>query len=177
VGDRRAVFLDRDGTLMEEVDYCNDPSSVAVFPGVAGALQRMRHAGWLTVVVTNQSGLSKGRITPEQYAAVNAEFLRQTFGGIDAVYFCPDHPESPTPRRKPGTGMLEEAARDHGIDLARCWMVGDKKIDVECGRRAGCRSVLVRTGYGAAHEKSARADFVMDDAVAALDMILGLCRN
>lgn len=177
MGDRRAVFLDRDGTLMEEVDYCNDPARVAVFPGIAGALQRMRHAGWLTVVVTNQSGLSKGRITPEQYAAVNAEFLRQTFGGIDAVYFCPDHPESPTPRRKPGTGMLEEAARDHGIDLAKCWMVGDKTIDVECGRRAGCRSVLVRTGYGAAQEKSSQADYVMDDAVAALDMILGLCRN
>lgn len=161
---------------MEEVDYCNDPKRVRVFPGTLGALQRLRRAGWWTVVVTNQSGLAKGRISPEQYAAVNAEFLRQLPDAIDAVYFCPDHPEKPTPRRKPGIGMLEEAARDHGIDLARCWMIGDKAIDVECGRRAGSRTILVRTGYGAGLEDTG-ADFVCEDAVAALDMILALCQG
>ena len=173
MGDRRAVFLDRDGTLMEEVNYCNDPKRVRVFPGTVGALQRLRHAGWLTVVVTNQSGLARGKISPEQYAAVNAEFLRQLPGGIDAVYFCADHPDSPTPRRKPGSGMLEEAARHHGIDLTRSWMIGDKEIDVECGHRAGCRSILVRTGYGAESEKTA-ADFVHEDIVSASNMILAI---
>jgi len=173
MGDRRAVFLDRDGTLMEEVNYCNDPKRVRVFPGTVGALQRLRHAGWLTVVVTNQSGLARGKISPEQYAAVNAEFLRQLPGGIDAVYFCADHPDSPTPRRKPGSGMLEEAARNHGIDLSRSWMIGDKEIDVECGRRAGCRTILVRTGYGAELEKTA-ADFVHEDIVSASNMILAI---
>jgi D-glycero-D-manno-heptose 1,7-bisphosphate phosphatase len=176
MGERRAVFLDRDGTLMEEVNYCNDPKRVRVFPGTVGAMQRLRHAGWLTVVVTNQSGLSKGFISTAQYEAVNAEFLRQLPGGIDAVYFCPDHPESPTPRRKPGIGMLEEAALDHGIDLTRSWMIGDKLIDVECGRNAGCRTILVRTGYGAALENTG-ADFVCEDIVAASDMILALCRG
>ena len=176
MGERRAVFLDRDGTLIEEVNYCNDPKTVRAFPGTLGALQRLRHAGWLTIVVTNQSGLSRGKITPEQYEAVNAEFLRQLPGGIDAVYFCADHPESPTPRRKPGTGMLEEAARDHGIDLSRSWMIGDKAIDVECGHRAGCRTILVRTGYGAGLENTV-ADFVQEDIVAASDMILALCRG
>ena len=173
MGDRRAVFLDRDGTLMEEVNYCNDPKRVRVFPGTVGALQRLRHAGWLTVVVTNQSGLARGKISPEQYAAVNAEFLRQLPGGIDAVYFCADHPDSPTPRRKPGSGMLEEAARNHGIDLSRSWMIGDKEIDVECGRRAGCRTILVRTGYGAELEKTG-ADFVHEDIVSASNMILAI---
>lgn len=173
MGDRRAVFLDRDGTLMEEVNYCNDPKRVRVFPGTIGALQRLRHAGWLTVVVTNQSGLARGKISPEQYAAVNAEFLRQLPGGIDAVYFCADHPDSPTPRRKPGSGMLEEAARNHGIDLTRSWMIGDKEIDVECGRRAGCRTILVRTGYGAELENTA-ADFVHEDIVSASNMILAI---
>ena len=173
MGDRRAVFLDRDGTLMEEVNYCNDPKRVRVFPGTVGALQRLRHAGWLTVVVTNQSGLARGKISPEQYAAVNAEFLRQLPGGIDAVYFCADHPDSPTPRRKPGSGMLEEAARNHGIDLTRSWMIGDKEIDVECGHRAGCRSILVRTGYGAELDKTA-ADFVHEDIVSASNMILAI---
>ena len=173
MGDRRAVFLDRDGTLMEEVNYCNDPKCVRVFPGTVGALQRLRHAGWLTVVVTNQSGLARGKISPEQYAAVNAEFLRQLPGGIDAVYFCADHPDRPTPRRKPGSGMLEEAARNHGIDLTRSWMIGDKEIDVECGRRAGCRTILVRTGYGAESENTA-ADFVHEDIVSASNMILAI---
>ncbi len=176
MGNRRAVFLDRDGTLIEEVNYCNDPKTVRVFPGTVGALQRLRHAGWLTIVVTNQSGLARGKITPEQYEAVNAEFLRQLPGGIDAVYFAPDHPEKPTPRRKPGTGMLEEAAREHGIDLSRSWMIGDKAIDVECGRRAGCRTVLVRTGYGAALENTG-ADFIHEGIVEASDMILALCRG
>jgi len=173
MGDRRAVFLDRDGTLMEEVNYCNDPKRVRVFPGTVGALQRLRHAGWLTVVVTNQSGLARGKISPEQYAAVNAEFLRQLPGGIDAVYFCADHPDSPTPRRKPGSGMLEEAARNHGIDLSRSWMIGDKEIDIECGRRAGCRTILVRTGYGAELENTG-ADFVHEDIVSASNMILAI---
>ena len=173
MGNRRAVFLDRDGTLMEEVNYCNDPKRVRVFPGTVGALQRLRHAGWLTVVVTNQSGLARGKISPEQYAAVNAEFLRQLPGGIDAVYFCADHPDRPTPRRKPGSGMLEEAARNHGIDLTRSWMIGDKEIDVECGRRAGCRTILVRTGYGAELENTG-ADFVHEDIVSASNMILAI---
>ena len=173
MGDRRAVFLDRDGTLMEEVNYCNDPKRVRVFPGTVGALQRLRHAGWLTVVVTNQSGLARGKISPEQYAAVNSEFLRQLPGGIDAVYFCADHPDNPTPRRKPGSGMLEEAARNHGIDLTRSWMIGDKEIDVECGRRAGCRTILVRTGYGAELENTG-ADFVHEDIVSASNMILAI---
>ena len=173
MGERRAVFLDRDGTLMEEVNYCNDPKRVRVFSGTVGALQRLRHAGWLTVVVTNQSGLARGKISPEQYAAVNAEFLRQLPGGIDAVYFCADHPDSPTPRRKPGSGMLEEAARNHGIDLSRSWMIGDKEIDVECGRRAGCRTILVRTGYGAELENTG-ADFVHEDIVSASNMILAI---
>jgi D-glycero-D-manno-heptose 1,7-bisphosphate phosphatase len=173
MGDRRAVFLDRDGTLMEEVNYCNDPKRVRVFPGTVGALQRLRHAGWLTVVVTNQSGLARGKISVEQYAAVNAEFLRQLPGGIDAVYFCADHPDNPTPRRKPGSGMLEEAARNHGIDLSRSWMIGDKEIDVECGRRAGCRTILVRTGYGAELENTG-ADFVHEDIVSASNMILAI---
>jgi D-glycero-D-manno-heptose 1,7-bisphosphate phosphatase len=168
--ERRAIFLDRDGTLMEEVDYCNDPDHVRVYSGAAHLLQQLRAAGWLTIVVTNQSGLSKGKITPAEYEAVNAELLRQLPDSIDAVYFCPDHPERPTPRRKPGIGMLEEAAQEYGIDLSRCWMIGDKLIDVECGRRAGCRTALVRTGYGAALEGTG-ADFVMKDVVDALKMI------
>jgi D-glycero-D-manno-heptose 1,7-bisphosphate phosphatase len=173
MADRRAVFVDRDGTLMEEVHYCNDPKRVRVFSGVAGALARFRHAGWLVVVVTNQSGLATGKITPEQYEAVHGEMMRQIHGQVDAVYFCADHPQAPTERRKPGSGMLLEAASDHGIDLERSWMIGDKDVDVACGRGAGCRTILVRTGYGAAMAGTG-ADFEVEDVVSASDLILAV---
>lgn len=170
---RRAVFLDRDGTLMEEVNYCNDPATVQAIPGAGKTLSLLREQGWLTVIVTNQSGLAKGLITPAQYEAVNAELLRQLGGGIDAIYFCPDHPDQHTERRKPQPGMLLEAAVDLEIDLTSSWMIGDKPIDVECGRNAGCRTVLVRTGYGSA-QSNTNADFVMKDVTEALKLIIAL---
>lgn len=169
---RPAVFFDRDGTLMEEVDYCNDPADVRAIAGAAAGLARLRAAGWLTIIITNQSGLSSGKITQDQYEAVNAELGRQLDGLIDAVYFCPDAPANPTHRRKPGTGMLDEATIDHGIDLARSWMVGDKDIDILCGCKAGCRTILVETGYGKNH-LSAGADFIAPDATAAIEIVLG----
>lgn len=169
---RPAVFFDRDGTLMEEVDYCNDPADVRAIAGAAAGLARLRAAGWLTIIITNQSGLSSGKITQDQYEAVNAELGRQLDGLIDAVYFCPDAPANPTHRRKPGTGMLDEATIDHGIDLARSWMVGDKDIDILCGCKAGCRTILVETGYGKNH-LSAGADFIVPDATAAIEIVLG----
>ena len=169
---RPAVFFDRDGTLMEEVDYCNDPADVRAIAGAAAGLARLRAAGWLTIIITNQSGLSSGKITQVQYEAVNAELGRQLDGLIDAVYFCPDAPANPTHRRKPGTGMLDEATIDHGIDLARSWMVGDKDIDILCGCKAGCRTILVETGYGKNH-LSAGADFIALDATAAIEIVLG----
>jgi len=168
---RPAVFFDRDGTLMEEVDYCNDPADVRAIAGAAAGLARLRAAGWLTIIITNQSGLSSGKITQVQYEAVNAELGRQLDGLIDAVYFCPDAPANPTHRRKPGTGMLDEATIDHGIDLARSWMVGDKDIDILCGCKAGCRTILVETGYGKNH-LSAGADFIAPDATAAIEIVL-----
>jgi D-glycero-D-manno-heptose 1,7-bisphosphate phosphatase len=170
---RRAIFLDRDGTLMEEVNYCNDPATVQAIPGAGETLALLREQGWLTVIVTNQSGLAKGLITPAQYEAVNAELLHQLGGGIDAIYFCADHPETPTERRKPQPGMLLEAAADLEIDLSSSWMIGDKPIDVECGRNAGCRTVLVKTGYGSA-QSNTDADFVMNDVTEALQHIIGL---
>jgi len=156
---------------MEEVHYCSDPAMVRAFPGAADGLGRLREAGWLNVVVTNQSGLASGKITLSQYRAVESELHRQLDGLVDAVYFCADAPSSPTLRRKPGTGMIEEAARDLGIDISRSWMVGDKGIDIECGRNAGCRTILVRTGYGSLHAGS-RPDRIADDIREAVDFIL-----
>jgi D-glycero-D-manno-heptose 1,7-bisphosphate phosphatase len=172
---RKAVFFDRDGTLMEEVDYCRDPHLVRVFPGVVEGLRELRKGGWKRIVVTNQSGIARGLILPQEYEAVQAEFLRQCEGEIDAVYFCPAGPEENDPRRKPATGMVEEALAEHGVTREGSWMVGDKAADIDCGRAAGLQTILVETGYGKqqAAEVRARASLVRPDAASAMAVILG----
>jgi D-glycero-D-manno-heptose 1,7-bisphosphate phosphatase len=167
----RAVFFDRDGTLMEEAHYCGDPAQVKVYPGVPDALRRLKEAGFRTFVVTNQSGIGRGMITEAQYRAVEAEFLRQIGKGLlDATYFCPDAPGAPSPRRKPEPGMLLEAATEFGIDLAGSYLIGDKSADIECGSRAGVSTILVRTGYGTA--QVCRPDFTADGVVQAVEIVL-----
>lgn len=167
----RAVFWDRDGTLMEEVDYCGDPAKVAVIAGAGPAIRDLKSAGWLNVVITNQSGIGRGYFSVSDYEAVNAELIRQLGLAWDAAYFCPEAPPSPSPRRKPATGMLVEACRDHGIDPKQSWLVGDKASDIACGQRFGCRTILVLTGYGNQHT-SCGADFTVADASEAARLIL-----
>lgn len=170
---RRAVFFDRDGTLMEEVQYCSDPAGVHVFPGVPDALRKLKAAGFATFVISNQSGIGRGMFTEAQYHAVQNEFLRQAGeGSIDATYFCADPPGVPSSRRKPEPGMVLEAASDYAIDLARSFFIGDKSVDIECGRRAGTRTIQVLTGYGAG--QPCQADFVAPDVVEAVRLVLEL---
>lgn len=168
----RAVFLDRDGTLMEEVEYCRDPAKVRLLPGVTDGLARLQSAGWTLIMVTNQSGIGRGWITPAEYEAVHAHFLSLLPPGLlTATWMCPDAPGTPSERRKPAPGMLLEAARDYGLDLAGSWLVGDKEGDLECARRAGSRPLLVRTGYG--HSVMPAADVaVAEDFTAAVEIIL-----
>ena len=171
-GRRRAVFFDRDGTLMEEVHYCADPALVKVFPGVPDALRRLKDAGFAVVIISNQSGIGRGLITEAQYRAVQEEFLRQAGrGSVDASYYCPDAPGGPSSCRKPDPGMVLAAAAVHHIDLAASYFVGDKSADIACGRRAGTRTVLVLTGYG--REQTCAADFTCQNVVEAVDTIIG----
>jgi D-glycero-D-manno-heptose 1,7-bisphosphate phosphatase len=167
-----AVFFDRDGTLMEEVHYCGDPARVRVFPGVPEALRKLKEAGFRTFIITNQSGIARGLITEAQYRAVQEELLRQIGAGlIDATYFCADPPAVPSARRKPEPGMVLEAAAAYDIDLERSYFIGDKSADMECGQRAGTRTILVLTGYGA--EQDSRPDFTADDMAEAVRIVLG----
>jgi D-glycero-D-manno-heptose 1,7-bisphosphate phosphatase len=167
-----AVFLDRDGTLMREVNYCADPKQVEIFPGVAQALLRLKAGGYKLIVISNQAGIGRGYFTEAQYRAVEAEVARAILPArFDGVYFCPDRPDLATARRKPGVGMVLEAQRDHKIDFARSFFVGDKAIDIECGRNAGVRTILVKTGYGA-NETHASPDWIAEDMGAAADIIL-----
>ncbi|MEI8342571.1 MAG: HAD family hydrolase [Verrucomicrobiota bacterium] len=167
-----AVFFDRDGTLMEDVDYCNDPKQVSVYPGVTEALASLKEHGYKNIIITNQSGIGRGRISLEQYHAVHAEFLEQSGPeNIDGAYFCPETPSEPSTRRKPLPGMVFEAAQEHNIDLARSFFIGDKAADIGCGRNAGTRTILVETGYGMKHKDSG-PDFIAKDVVEAVAIIL-----
>lgn len=166
-----AVLFDRDGTLMEDVHYCGDPAKVKLYPGVPEALGKLKAAGFRLFIVTNQSGIARGLFTEAQYHAVQAEFLRQLGPGlIDASYFCPDLPNTPSLRRKPATGMVLEAAADFNIDLPRSWFIGDKCSDIECGSRSGARTILVLTDCGAS--QTCTPDFTASDVPAAVALIL-----
>ena len=141
-----AVFFDRDGTLMPDVNYCWKPEDVHVFGDAGEALRQLKDAGYKIIVITNQSGIGRGYFSEAAYRDVEREVERQLGPGlINATYFCPDLPDSGSTRRKPAPGMIHEAERDHQIDLARSFFVGDKAIDAECGRNAGVRTVLLNS--------------------------------
>jgi D-glycero-D-manno-heptose 1,7-bisphosphate phosphatase len=167
-----AVFVDRDGTIIEDADYCSHPKQVKVFPGVAQALQGLKSNGFKVIVITNQSGIGRGFFTVDEYHAVESEVSRQLGHGlIDATYFCPDAPGKHSSHRKPSPGMILQAKREHQIDLARSFFIGDKEIDVECGRNAGVRTIRVQTGFDRDITGSA-ADWTAKDLPAAVQIIL-----
>ena len=153
-GRRAALFLDRDGTLVEPVSYLHDPAQVRLVSGAGGALRRAREAGYALVVVTNQSGLARSLFSAREMEAVHAaiqDALAEADVAIDAFYHCPHHPDftGPCTCRKPAPGMLTLAAEQLRLDLTRSVMIGDTWEDVIAGERAGCRSILIKTGYGA----------------------------
>ena len=168
---RPALFLDRDGTLMEEVDHCHDPAKVRAYPGAVEALSRARSLGWSIIIITNQSGIGRGYFSRDQFLEVQGELTRQLGGTIDATYMSPDLPDTGSLRRKPAPGMILEAAEEHGIDLARSFMVGDRNLDIECGRNAGVKTILVQTGYGLQH-LDCGADYVTPTVTEAIQTAL-----
>ena len=174
---RRAVFIDRDGTMIEEKVYLSYPDGVELLPGTIQALSALRAADLLLVVVTNQAGIGRGLYTIDDYDAVAARLDEQLAShGIvmDATYFCPHHLEvsGPCDCRKPDTGMHRRAAADLDIDMTASFYVGDKITDVEPGITLGGQGILVRTGYGAELEPQAPAGvWVVDDLQAASRVI------
>ncbi len=174
---RPAVFLDRDGTLIAEREYLSDPDGVHIIPGVPGALRRFRAAGYLLVVVTNQSGIGRGLYTEEDYRAVRARLdaLLEAEGvPLDGTWHCPDDPRvGDPPCRKPNPGMHLDAARTLGIDLAASIFVGDRLSDVLPAAALGGRGILVRTGYGALQEDVPPWVTVVDDLSAAAEAVTG----
>ncbi len=141
-----AVFLDRDGTLIDDVGYPWDPRQVRLLDGSAAALALLRQRGYRLVVASNQSGIGRGLVTRPQAEQVHQQVVRcfaEAGVCFDAALYCPHTPEDHCACRKPAPGMLQRAAADLQLDLARCFMVGDKSSDIEAGRRAGCRTILL----------------------------------
>ena len=155
---RPAVFIDRDGTISEEVGYVNHPSRFRLFPYSAEAIRILNNRGWLAIVITNQAGVARGYFAEEMIGRVHgvlAEELERGGARLDAVYYCPHHPSVGEPPyrfdcdcRKPRPGLIRRAAEELGVDLRRSWMVGDRYSDTELARNAGTRAALVLTGYG-----------------------------
>jgi D-glycero-D-manno-heptose 1,7-bisphosphate phosphatase len=167
-----AVFIDRDGTIMEDTDYCSQPKDVRIFPGVLEALQLLKSREFKLIIITNQSGIGRGLFTLDQYRAVESEVLRQLGKGlVDATYYSPDAPGKDSKCRKPAPGMVVKAARDHQIDVSRSFLIGDKEIDVECAHNAGVRAIRVRTGIQR-DVTGTNAEWVADDVPAAVQIIL-----
>lgn len=159
----RAVFLDRDGTVIEDPGYLSDPAGVRLVPGAADALRELGDRGFRLVVISNQSGIARRLITEEQAAAVHERFVAELAGRgvcLDDVRYCPHAPDAGCACRKPLPGLLVDAADELGLDLARSFMVGDKPSDVEAGRRAGCTTILLTPeADGAAASDHVAADW------------------
>jgi D-glycero-D-manno-heptose 1,7-bisphosphate phosphatase len=177
-GLRPAVFLDRDGTLIHDRHYLSDPAGVALLPGAGEAVARLNRAGRFVVLVTNQSGIGRGWFSEDDYRAVHRR-LRELLAGrgarLDADYHCPLSPDAPDPgaMRKPGAGMFLRAAREHGLDLAASWYVGDRDRDVAPARALGGRAVLVRGAQTEADAGGADGSIASVASLAdAVDLIL-----
>jgi len=181
-----AAFIDRDGTLIEEVGYLDRPERVELFPYSIPAIAALNRAGIRVVLVTNQSGVARGFFSEDAVARVHdhiAGLLAESGARIDAFYYCPHHPDGKLAQyaktcdcRKPGRGMVDRAVRDLGVSPERSFTVGDRWLDVQLARTVGARGVLVRTGYGLTEERrrpaGLAADAVVDNLVAAASWIL-----
>ena len=180
----RAVFLDRDGTIIEDPGYVTSPQQVKFIPGSVAAVKMLNDSGYKVLIISNQAGVARGLLGEDMLQTIDKTIQRAILNGggrIDGSYYCPHHPEHgvyPYKQicecRKPHTGLIKKAVKDHNVDLAAAFMVGVKATDVETGRRAGLKSVLILTGHGAKERQELRMnpDYVADNLLGAAKWIL-----
>ncbi len=172
----KAVFLDRDGTINIDVGYINSPDDFELVPRSLEALILLRHAGYKLFIVTNQSGIARKLISHSQLSAVHDKMvsLLSPHGiSFREIFYCPHHPDEECQCRKPNPLFVRQAALKYDLDLSRSWFVGDKTADVQCGKNAGTRAILVKTGYGGNDKKHpAKPDFIAADLYEAARHII-----
>ncbi len=169
------VFLDRDGTIIEEKDFINSPDEIEFIPGSIEGIRTIRKLGYKIIVISNQSGIGRGILTEKMVKEINDSFiqqLRERDAPIDALYFCPHHPDDDCNCRKPKAGMISRAVAEHKLELEKAVIIGDKLSDIEMGKRIGAKSILVLTGYGRREREklpdtTVNPDFIADDLLGA----------
>lgn len=169
----RAVFLDRDGTMAADVPYCSRPEDFRLFPGTAPAIRLLNEHGFKVIVITNQSGVARGYFTEETLAEIHQKMKKELAGegaSVDAVYYCPHHPDDNCDCRKPKPALLLRAVKDFNIDLSRSFVVGDMLLDIGLGKAAGCRTVLISADNMT--DDAAKPDVVVPDILEAARAIL-----
>lgn len=178
-----AVFVDRDGVIIEDGDYVHRVEDLKFIPGAVEGLKNLNAAGFQIIIVTNQAGIARGFYTEDEYHAFSNQLLailERNGVKINAVYFCPHHLTEGVGKyrvdcscRKPRTGMLQRAASEHPIEASSSWLIGDKTSDIQAGKEFGLKTILVRTGYGGKDAQSmSEPDYVADDLLDAACLIL-----
>ena len=177
MGGQIAAFLDRDGTLNEEVNFVRRPEELELLPDAAASVRALNERGIIVCIISNQSGVARGFLTEEDLVPIHTKLEREldrSGAWIDRIYYCPHHPTEGIPPynivctcRKPETGMLHQAAQEFGLDLRQCFVVGDRIVDIQAGRAAGATTILVMTGYGPHALKECRENDVVPDFIAA----------
>ena len=179
--DKVGLFFDRDGTLNTELDFLSRPEELQLIPNAARAIREANEFGVRVFIITNQSGIARGLFTETDLVVVHKRLitmLAHEGARVDAIYYCPHHPEyGQTPYkkacncRKPKPGMLRKAAKEFGVKLSQSFVIGDRRIDMQAGKAAGCKTAMVLTGYGAVEREECRdtriVDFVASDAYEA----------
>ena len=179
------AFLDRDGTIIEEKDFIKSPDEIEFIPGSIEAIRILKKLGYKIVVISNQSGIGRGILTEKMVKEVNESFIRKLMENgalIDALYFCPHHPDDDCDCRKPKTGLIQKAAAEHKLDLEKAVVIGDKLSDLELGKNLGGKSILVLTGYGKKEREKLsstriKPDFVADDLLGAVNWLKNLVND
>lgn len=171
----KAVFLDRDGTIARDVHYCRRPEDFEILPTVPDAIRLLNENGFKVVVITNQSGVARGYFTEETLAQIHDKMRRELarYGAwVDAIYYCPHHPDDRCECRKPKTAMFQRAAEEHDIDFDASYVVGDMQMDVAAGKALGCHTILVTTGPGKGEDIIDPPDYVADSLLQAAHWII-----
>ena len=170
----KAVFIDRDGTIAKDVSYCSAPEDFELLSGAARGIKLLNENGFKVIIVTNQSGVARGYFTEETLAKIHEKMKRELAkegARVDAIYYCPHHPDDGCDCRKPKPKMVLQAASDLNIDLSQSYAVGDLDMDIEMGRAAGCKTILIGNPV-VAKNKKARPDITASNILEAVQAIL-----
>ena len=170
---KRAVFLDRDGTMAKDVHYCRRPEDFRLFPNTAKAIKLLSEHGFKVIVITNQSGIARGYFTEEALAQIHEKMkaeLAKEGAWIDGIYYCPHHPDDNCNCRKPKPKLVLQAAKEHDIDLKHSFVVGDLSLDIDMGKAVGCKTILLRDSPQ--EDMSISPDYIVSDLLEATQLVL-----